>query len=83
MVFDCLFWINIMKLRVVFWFDFVLVILCFDFQESPFSSFLRNLSPIDDRGPHVPQGFLGLNSPPGVFTSPRINAIREGGSRKR
>ncbi|KAJ0031258.1 hypothetical protein Pint_12685 [Pistacia integerrima] len=47
-------------------------------QESPFSNFLSNLSPIGPvKAPHVLQGFLGLNSPPLVFTSPRINALRE------
>lgn len=48
------------------------------FQESPFSNFLSNLSPIRPaKEPLVLQGFLGLNSPPLVFTSPHINALRE------
>ncbi|KAL5783153.1 hypothetical protein ACOSP7_008182 [Xanthoceras sorbifolium] len=53
-------------------------------QESPFSNFLRNLSPIEPvKTQHVSQGFLGLNSPPLAFTSPRINALRETSSLKR
>ncbi|KAK2661039.1 hypothetical protein Ddye_007572 [Dipteronia dyeriana] len=53
-------------------------------QESPFSNFLRNLSPIEPvKAQHVSQGFLGLNSPPLAFTSPRINALREASSLKR
>ncbi|XP_021277538.1 protein tesmin/TSO1-like CXC 4 [Herrania umbratica] len=46
-------------------------------QESPFSNYISSLSPIKhDKVPHVAQGFLGLNSPPLVFTSPRINTLR-------
>ncbi|XP_039027980.1 CRC domain-containing protein TSO1-like isoform X2 [Hibiscus syriacus] len=45
-------------------------------QESPFSNYISSLSPIKhDKAPHVVQGFLGLNSPPLVFTSPRINTL--------
>ncbi|GMJ07219.1 hypothetical protein HRI_004391100 [Hibiscus trionum] len=45
-------------------------------QESPFSNYLSSLSPIKhDKAPHVAQGFLGLNYPPLVFTSPRINTL--------
>ncbi|KAH9799191.1 hypothetical protein WN943_000340 [Citrus x changshan-huyou] len=52
-------------------------------QESPFSNFLNNLSPIKPvSGPHELQGFLGLNSPL-AFTSPQINALRETSSCKR
>ncbi|TXG62317.1 hypothetical protein EZV62_013680 [Acer yangbiense] len=52
-------------------------------QESPFSNFLHNLSPIEPvKAQHVSQGFLGLNSPL-AFTSPRINALREASSLKR
>ncbi|KAF3447151.1 hypothetical protein FNV43_RR12331 [Rhamnella rubrinervis] len=47
-------------------------------QESPFSSFVSNLSPIKSvKVAHVAQGFPELASPPLVFTSPRINAQRE------
>ncbi|XP_022755328.1 CRC domain-containing protein TSO1-like [Durio zibethinus] len=46
-------------------------------QESPFSNYISSLSPIKhDKAPHVAQRFLGLNSPPLVFTSPRINTLR-------
>ncbi|KAK8602061.1 hypothetical protein V6N13_058277 [Hibiscus sabdariffa] len=45
-------------------------------QESPFSNYISSLSPIKhDKAPHVAQGFLGLNSPPLVFTSPRISTL--------
>ncbi|WCJ30248.1 Tesmin/TSO1-like CXC domain-containing protein [Euphorbia peplus] len=41
-------------------------------QESPFSNYISSLSPINSvKAAHVPQGFLGLSSPPLVFTSPR------------
>ncbi|XP_065850224.1 protein tesmin/TSO1-like CXC 2 [Euphorbia lathyris] len=41
-------------------------------QESPFSNYISSLSPINPvKAAHVPQGFLGLSSPPLVFTSPR------------
>ncbi|KAE8657929.1 Protein tesmin/TSO1-like CXC 2 [Hibiscus syriacus] len=47
-----------------------------DLSESPFSNYISSLSPIKhDKAPHVAQGFIGLNSPPLVFTSPRINTI--------
>ncbi|TYH36343.1 hypothetical protein ES332_D13G257700v1 [Gossypium tomentosum] len=46
-------------------------------QESPFSNFVSNLSPIKhDKVPHVAPRFLGLSSPPLVFTSPRINTLK-------
>ncbi|XP_054796275.1 uncharacterized protein LOC129301701 [Prosopis cineraria] len=46
-------------------------------QESPFFSFVNNLSPIKSvKASRVAQDFLGLNSPPVVFTSPRINPHR-------
>ncbi|MBA0632121.1 hypothetical protein Godav_000922 [Gossypium davidsonii] len=45
-------------------------------QESPFSNYISSLSPIKhDKAPHVAQGFVGLSSPPLVFTSPRINTL--------
>ncbi|MED6209184.1 hypothetical protein PIB30_052336 [Stylosanthes scabra] len=48
-------------------------------QESPFFRFVNNLSPIKQpaKTSHVAQGFVGLNSPPLVFTSPRISSHRE------
>ncbi|KAL4307586.1 hypothetical protein HN51_041958 [Arachis hypogaea] len=48
-------------------------------QESPFFRFVNNLSPIKQpaKASHVAQGFVGLNSPPLVFTSPRISCHRE------
>ncbi|PIN12528.1 hypothetical protein CDL12_14865 [Handroanthus impetiginosus] len=43
-------------------------------QESPVFSYISNLSPIQPvKPPPVTQGFPGLNSPPLVFTSPRLN----------
>ncbi|KAI9106747.1 hypothetical protein K1719_022275 [Acacia pycnantha] len=46
-------------------------------QESPFFSFVNNLSPIKSvKASRVAQDFQGLNSPPVVFTSPRINPHR-------
>ncbi|TKY58156.1 CRC domain-containing protein TSO1 [Spatholobus suberectus] len=42
-------------------------------QESPFFRYVSTLSPITTRTSHVAQGFLGLNSPPLVFKSPRIS----------
>ncbi|KAF7830270.1 protein tesmin/TSO1-like CXC 2 [Senna tora] len=46
-------------------------------QESPFFSYVNNLSPIKSvKASRVVQDFLGLNSPPSVFTSPRINPHR-------
>ncbi|XWS27203.1 hypothetical protein CRYUN_Cryun26dG0094800 [Craigia yunnanensis] len=46
-------------------------------QESPFSNYISSLSPIKhDKAPHVTQAFVGLNSPPLVFTSPRIDTLR-------
>ncbi|XP_022751649.1 CRC domain-containing protein TSO1-like [Durio zibethinus] len=46
-------------------------------QESPFSNYISSLSPIKhDKAPLVTQAFVGLNSPPLVFTSPRINTRR-------
>ncbi|KAG8375458.1 hypothetical protein BUALT_Bualt10G0102000 [Buddleja alternifolia] len=43
-------------------------------QDSPVFSFISNLSPIQPvKAPQVTQGFPGLNSPPLVFTSPRLN----------
>lgn len=48
------------------------------FQESPFSNYISNLSPIKPvKAAHVAQGFLGVSSPPLVFTSPRIIPHRE------
>ncbi|KAK8695275.1 hypothetical protein V6N13_000441 [Hibiscus sabdariffa] len=45
-------------------------------QKSPFSNYISSLSPIKhDKAPHVARGFLGLNSPPLVFTSPRLNKL--------
>ncbi|TYJ46475.1 hypothetical protein E1A91_A02G123900v1 [Gossypium mustelinum] len=45
-------------------------------QESPFSNYISSLSPIKhDKAAHVAQGFVGLSSPPLVFTSPRINTL--------
>ncbi|KAK7260869.1 hypothetical protein RIF29_27168 [Crotalaria pallida] len=47
-------------------------------QESPFLKFISNLSPIQPvKSCHVTQGFVGLNSPPIVFMSPRISCHRE------
>ncbi|KAI4337337.1 hypothetical protein L6164_015768 [Bauhinia variegata] len=47
-------------------------------QESPFFRFVNNLSPIKSaKASHLAQGFLGLSSPPLVFTSPRINSQSE------
>ncbi|KAJ9184008.1 hypothetical protein P3X46_007793 [Hevea brasiliensis] len=46
-------------------------------QESPFSHYISNLSPIKPlEAAHVAQGFLGVNSPL-VFTSPRTIPNRE------
>ncbi|KAL2517579.1 CRC domain-containing protein [Abeliophyllum distichum] len=43
-------------------------------QDSPVFSYISNLSPIQPvKEPAVSQGFTGLNSPPIVFTSPRLN----------
>ncbi|KAH6774266.1 hypothetical protein C2S51_012670 [Perilla frutescens var. frutescens] len=43
-------------------------------QDSPIFSYISNLSPIQPvKAPSVTQGFPGLNSPPFVFTSPRLN----------
>ncbi|CAI8605939.1 unnamed protein product [Vicia faba] len=43
-------------------------------QESPFLRFVNTLSPIQPvKASHVTHGFLGLNSPPLVFKSPRIS----------
>ncbi|TYI39989.1 hypothetical protein ES332_A02G133200v1 [Gossypium tomentosum] len=45
-------------------------------QESPFSNYISSLSPIKhDKAAHVAQGFVGLSSPPLVFTSPPINTL--------
>ncbi|XP_059461739.1 CRC domain-containing protein TSO1-like isoform X1 [Corylus avellana] len=47
-------------------------------QDSPLTSYINNLSPIKlVKGAHVAQGFSGLNSPPLVFTSPRISSHHE------
>ncbi|XP_061376459.1 CRC domain-containing protein TSO1-like [Gastrolobium bilobum] len=47
-------------------------------QESPFISFVNTLSPIKPvKACHGVQGFVGLNSPPHVFKSPRISCHRE------
>ncbi|KAF8035936.1 hypothetical protein BT93_C1839 [Corymbia citriodora subsp. variegata] len=47
-------------------------------QESPFSNFVKNLSPINPvKAVHVPQVFPALNSSPLVFTSPHVNLQRE------
>ncbi|KAM1022740.1 hypothetical protein ACFX2I_043634 [Malus domestica] len=47
-------------------------------QESPVFSYISNLSPIQPvKASHAAQGFPGLSSPPLVFTSPRINTLRE------
>lgn len=44
-------------------------------QESPFLRFVNTLSPIKPvKASHATHGFLGLNSPPLVFKSPRISA---------
>ncbi|XVE98584.1 hypothetical protein REPUB_Repub03eG0118500 [Reevesia pubescens] len=45
-------------------------------QESPFSNYISSLSPIKQDKVPLAQGFLGINSPPLVFTSPRINTLR-------
>ncbi|KAL6547603.1 hypothetical protein OROHE_009308 [Orobanche hederae] len=46
-------------------------------QDSPVFNFLSNLSPIQPvKAPSVAQGFPELNSPPLVFTSPRLNPQR-------
>lgn len=46
-------------------------------QESPFSNFVKNLSPINPvKTAHVPQVFPALNSSPLVFTSPHVNLQR-------
>ncbi|KAI3454026.1 hypothetical protein Pfo_010689 [Paulownia fortunei] len=43
-------------------------------QDSPVFSYISNLSPIQPvKAPSVTQGFPELNSPPLVFTSPRLN----------
>ncbi|XP_043721665.1 uncharacterized protein LOC122669080 isoform X2 [Telopea speciosissima] len=55
-------------------------------QDSPFSNFLRTLSPIKSvKSIHVAQGFSELNfpPPPPVFTSPRINKQRRASFVKR
>lgn len=47
-------------------------------QDSPFSTYVSNLSPIKPvKAAHVAQEFPGLCSPPLVFTSPRINPHHE------
>ncbi|KDP33626.1 hypothetical protein JCGZ_07197 [Jatropha curcas] len=47
-------------------------------QESPFTNYVSNLSPIKPvRAPHPVQGYVGVASPPLVFTSPRIISHRE------
>lgn len=47
-------------------------------QDSPVFSYINNLSPIQPvKASHLAQGFPGLNSPPLVFTSPRINSHRD------
>ncbi|XP_050363583.1 protein tesmin/TSO1-like CXC 2 isoform X2 [Argentina anserina] len=47
-------------------------------QESPVFSFINNLSPIKTvKATHIAPGFPGLNSPPLVFTSPRLNPYSE------
>ncbi|KAA8521533.1 hypothetical protein F0562_012206 [Nyssa sinensis] len=47
-------------------------------QDSPIFSYISNLSPIKPvKAAPVAPGFLGLNSPPIVFTSPHVNPIRE------
>lgn len=47
-------------------------------QESPFFRFASNLSPMRPaKACHVAPSFLGLNSPPLVFKSPRVNCDRE------
>ncbi|KAK4388948.1 protein tesmin/TSO1-like CXC 2 [Sesamum angolense] len=53
----------------------VLSITCFLIDtDSPVFSYISNLSPIQPvKAPPVTQGFPGLNSPPLVFTSPRLN----------
>ncbi|XP_010519933.1 PREDICTED: protein tesmin/TSO1-like CXC 2 isoform X2 [Tarenaya hassleriana] len=49
-------------------------------QESPFSHFVSTFSPLtlgdSSRSSHV---FLGLNSPPAIFTTPRANPVHESG----
>ncbi|XWS70850.1 hypothetical protein CRYUN_Cryun03dG0084500 [Craigia yunnanensis] len=46
-------------------------------EESPFPNYISSLSPIKhDKLPHVAQGFLRLNSPLLLFTSPRVNTLR-------
>lgn len=49
------------------------------FEESPFSNFINNLSPINPIPVHVPQTFgsLSFTSPPSVFTSPHVNLQKE------
>ncbi|XP_020230310.1 protein tesmin/TSO1-like CXC 2 [Cajanus cajan] len=42
-------------------------------KDSPFYRYVNALSPIPTKAPHAAQGFLGLNSPPLVFKSPRIS----------
>ncbi|KAI3729876.1 hypothetical protein L6452_18548 [Arctium lappa] len=47
------------------------------FQDSPVFNYINNLSPIKPvKGASVIQVFSGLNSPPLVFTSPRIHAYQ-------
>ncbi|XP_021828730.1 CRC domain-containing protein TSO1-like isoform X2 [Prunus avium] len=47
-------------------------------QDSPVFSYINNLSPIQPvKASHLAQGFPVLNSPPLVFTSPRINSHRD------
>ncbi|KAL3844092.1 hypothetical protein ACJIZ3_001495 [Penstemon smallii] len=46
-------------------------------QESPFFSYANNnLSPIPEKAQSIIQRFQGINSPPLVFTSPRLNPHR-------
>ncbi|KAJ8555452.1 hypothetical protein K7X08_012948 [Anisodus acutangulus] len=53
-------------------------------QDSPVFNYLSNLSPIQPvKGAPVVQGFPGLNSPPLLFTSPRINAQSQSSFLKR
>lgn len=49
--------------------------LLFCSQDSPVFSYISNLSPIQPvKAAPVVQGFPGLNSPPLLFTSPRVSA---------
>lgn len=83
----CFFFFDLMVsgLQMCIIFDFFSVFdayLCIIFfmQESPFSSFINNLSPINPtKATHVSQTFssLSFTSPPSVFTSPHVSLQKD------